>query len=179
MIDDFLIDKNISEPKENSESDDKITIKIIDVNNDSDDKNINDINGIDSNEVSNPESIEEQEEKNKNKTNVFKNPLPLVKFNKETATRYSINSIMKNFDSNNEMKNLTSVLANSKKILKKLYRTKTSLVAFHSKVVRRDASRGIQLRNNPIVNLLRRSMANLFLHLLAEDKIRLASFGNS
>ena len=117
MIDDFLIDKNISEPKENSESDDKITIKIIDVNNDSDDKNINDINGIDSNEVSNPESIEEQEEKNKNKTNVFKNPLPLVKFNKATATRYSINSIMKNFDSNNEMKNLTSVLANSKKIL--------------------------------------------------------------
>ena len=45
------------------------------------------------------------------------NPLPLVKFNKTTATRYSINSIMKNFDSRNDAKNLTSIIINSKKIL--------------------------------------------------------------
>ena len=41
----------------------------------------------------------------------------MVKLNKATATRYSINSIMRNFDTSNEIKNLNSILANSKKIL--------------------------------------------------------------
>lgn len=54
----------------------------------------------------------------KNETSlIIKNPLPTVKLNKATATRYSINSIMRNFDTNNEIKNLSSILANSKKIL--------------------------------------------------------------
>ena len=41
----------------------------------------------------------------------------MVRLNKATATRYSINSIMRNFDTTNEIKNLSSILANSKKIL--------------------------------------------------------------
>jgi ATP-dependent Lon protease len=48
---------------------------------------------------------------------IKKNPIPKVKLNKSTATRYSINSIMKNFDTTNELKNLNTILSNSKKIL--------------------------------------------------------------
>ena len=48
---------------------------------------------------------------------IFKNPITSVKLNKATATRYSINSIMKNFDTNNDFRNLSSILSNSKKIL--------------------------------------------------------------
>ena len=48
---------------------------------------------------------------------IKKNPIPKVKLNKATATRYSINSIMKNFDTTNELKNLNTILSNSKKIL--------------------------------------------------------------
>ena len=44
-------------------------------------------------------------------------PLPLVKLNKTTAMRYSINSIMKHFDTKTELNNLSSILINSKKIL--------------------------------------------------------------
>ncbi len=48
---------------------------------------------------------------------IIKSPISKVKLNKATATRYSINSIMKNFDKTNEMRNLNSILTNSKKIL--------------------------------------------------------------
>jgi len=48
---------------------------------------------------------------------IKKNPIPKVKLNKATAARYSINSIMKNFDTTNELKNLNTILSNSKKIL--------------------------------------------------------------
>ena len=41
----------------------------------------------------------------------------MVRLNKATAARYSINSIMRNFDTTNEIKNLNSILSNSKKIL--------------------------------------------------------------
>lgn len=54
----------------------------------------------------------------KKKTSICdKNPMPLVKMNKATATRYSINSIMKNLDAGNGIKNLNTFIANSKKIL--------------------------------------------------------------
>ena len=55
--------------------------------------------------------------KDKDDQIVFKNPLPIVKLNKATATRYGINSIMKNFDTNNDFRNLSSILSNSKKIV--------------------------------------------------------------
>ena len=48
---------------------------------------------------------------------IKKYPIPKVKLNKATATRYTINSIMKNFDTTNELKNLNTILSNSKKIL--------------------------------------------------------------
>lgn len=78
------------------------------------------------------ESIEEDDEKDENDKNENmdnkkpiistqlvkrKNPIPTVKLNKATAARYSINSIMRNFDDSNSAKNLSSILSNSKKIL--------------------------------------------------------------
>jgi len=54
---------------------------------------------------------------NNNINTINLNPLSLVKLNKSTATRYSINSIMKNFNTNNEKKNLKTIIDNSKKIL--------------------------------------------------------------
>ena len=82
--------------------------------------NIPNIPNIPENINSNDDSDEFKNKKNNKKTKIddkFKNPLPLVKFNKATATRYSINSIMRNFDTTNEYKNLKSILSNSKKIL--------------------------------------------------------------
>ncbi len=52
---------------------------------------------------------------NKNKSKI-ENNFPL-KMNKTTATKYSINSIMKNFDSKNEIKSFNSLIYSSKKLL--------------------------------------------------------------
>lgn len=64
--------------------------------------------------------IDNKDKDNKDENNfqlVKKNPIPKVRLNKATATRYSINSIMRNFDTSNEIKNISSILSNSKKIL--------------------------------------------------------------
>lgn len=85
-----IVNKN-NENNEDGENEDKKT----DINDKNDDKN---------------------NDKNKLQL-VKKNPIPMVRLNKATATRYSINSIMRNFDTSNEIKNLSSILTNSKKIL--------------------------------------------------------------
>lgn len=55
---------------------------------------------------------------NKNYTQLInKNPVPMVKLNKATETRYLMNSILRNFDTSNDDKTLSLILANSKKIL--------------------------------------------------------------
>ena len=94
IVDNFLND-NINETKDSF-----INNNELDINNDDENK------------------IKPETKKIKiDKDIIIKNPLPLVKMNKITATRYSINSIMKNFDSKNEIKNLSNILVNSKKIL--------------------------------------------------------------
>ncbi len=60
---------------------------------------------------------DKSDKKNNSKTNsLFNNSISQVKLNKSTATRYAINSIMKNFDSNAE-KSFSSIINNSKKLL--------------------------------------------------------------
>jgi ATP-dependent Lon protease len=63
------------------------------------------------------ENDNENDNENKSDNISKKIPITKVKLNKTTATRYSINSIMKNFDTKNEIKNLTCIISNSKKIL--------------------------------------------------------------
>ena len=95
----------------------------------------NKLNNDIENDIINENNIDQNDDINKNKLNDFDrniknkfkinkldkiinpNPIPLVKLNKATATRYCINSIMRNFDTNNEIKNLSSIITNSKKIL--------------------------------------------------------------
>ena len=87
------------------------------VNNESNIEAINDtIN--DTNDKADNKNDTNDKADNKNETSlILKNPLPMVKLNKATAARYTINSIIRNFDTSNEIKNLSSILANSKKIL--------------------------------------------------------------
>ena len=72
------------------------------------------------NEAENVNKVENNGEINEKVNSLMivkKNYISKVKLNKATATRYSINSIMKNFDASNELKNINSILLNSKKIL--------------------------------------------------------------
>jgi ATP-dependent Lon protease len=72
----------------------------------------------DTNTDTNTDADTETDKKSNNDTRlVIKNHIPKIRLNKATATRYSISSIMKNFDTSNEIKNLSSILSNSKKIL--------------------------------------------------------------
>ena len=88
-----------------------------DLNDSNDSNDSNDLKDLNDSNDSNILNIQDTIAELKNPIKK-KNPLPLVKLNKITATRYTINSIMKNFDSTgNEIKNLTNILANSKKIL--------------------------------------------------------------
>lgn len=131
IIDD-LYDKEIFENSVNHDNEEKVEntqIVIFDIEN----LPKNSISGTKSNSKDNltnnitndDETNEDDQDDFKNKKNnkktkfddKLKNPLPLVKLNKATATRYSINSIMRNFDTNNDYKNLKSILSNSKKIL--------------------------------------------------------------
>lgn len=68
-----------------------------------------DFNGLDDNYLDDDESTD------KKKSEDIKNLVP--KFNKTTATRYSINSLIKNFDNKNEINSFNKIIYNSKKLL--------------------------------------------------------------
>ena len=72
---------------------------------------------IEDKDIEDKEDKKDKEDKNKKFQLIKKNPISTVILNKTTTTRYLINSIMRNFDTNNEINNLSSILANSKKIL--------------------------------------------------------------
>jgi len=81
-------------------------------------ENIKDIKDKDEKDDNNNNKNNDENKNNiENNQIIKKNPIPKVRLNKATATRYSINSIMKNFDSNNEIKDLNTILSTSKKIL--------------------------------------------------------------
>lgn len=61
------------------------------------------------------DSLTDDESNIKKKPDDIKNLVP--KLNKTTATRYSINSLMKNFDCKNEVKSFNKIIYNSKKLL--------------------------------------------------------------
>jgi ATP-dependent Lon protease len=104
----FNIENNKPDNKKEDKSDDKKEVK-------SDDKK--EVKSDDKKEDKSDDKKEDKSDDNKETQIVKKNPIPLVKLNKATATRYSINSIIRNFDTTNDIKNINSILSNCKKIL--------------------------------------------------------------